>query len=131
MVLAMVPAAPPMRKNRRATSWPAPISANVPYLAGSRLICSAFLSVAISISGVMQFLLRRFSTAANCGHPSRSDGFGSRRFELDCWEAVILEPPRTRDRRCLLQSHLLGVFRGNPTAQIIRQPCVDPVAASA
>ena len=30
MVLATVPAAPPALKNRRATSWPAPISANVP-----------------------------------------------------------------------------------------------------
>src|SRR5437773_12387932 len=42
----MVPAAPPTRKNQRATSCPAPISANVPYLPGSRLICSAFWSVA-------------------------------------------------------------------------------------
>ena len=32
MLLAMVPAAPPTRKNQRATSCPAPISANVPYL---------------------------------------------------------------------------------------------------
>ena len=30
MVLATVPAAPPTEKNQRATSWPAPISANVP-----------------------------------------------------------------------------------------------------
>ena len=42
MVLAMVPAAPPTRKNQRTTSWPAPISANVPYRRGSRLIVSAF-----------------------------------------------------------------------------------------
>ena len=42
MVLATVPAAPPTRKNQRATSWPAPISAKVPYLLGSRLSASAF-----------------------------------------------------------------------------------------
>src|SRR6266487_360054 len=42
MVLATVPAAPPTRKKHRATSWPAPISAKVPYLLASTLICSAF-----------------------------------------------------------------------------------------
>src|SRR5438046_9435063 len=41
----MVPDAPPTWKNQRATSCPAPISANVPYLFGSRLIWSAFCSV--------------------------------------------------------------------------------------
>src|SRR6266511_5681565 len=45
IVLAMVPDAPPKRKNQRATSWPAPISAKAPYLPGSRLIWSAFWSV--------------------------------------------------------------------------------------
>jgi len=45
MVLAMVPAAPPTRKNQRATSWPAPISANAPYVVWSRLICNAFSCV--------------------------------------------------------------------------------------
>lgn len=39
----MVPAAPPTRKNQRATSCPAPISKNAPYFRGSRLICSALL----------------------------------------------------------------------------------------
>src|SRR6185436_623221 len=42
IALAIVPAAPPTRKNQRATSWPAPISANVPYFSGSRLTCRAF-----------------------------------------------------------------------------------------
>src|SRR5438270_13320690 len=42
MLLAMVPAAPPTRKNQRTTSWPAPISAKVPYQRGSRLIFNAF-----------------------------------------------------------------------------------------
>src|SRR5450759_390739 len=45
MLLAIVPAAAPTRKNQRATSWPAPISANVPYLVLSRLISRAFWCV--------------------------------------------------------------------------------------
>src|SRR5439155_7003803 len=46
----MVPAAPPTRKNHRATSCPAPISAKVPYLVGSRLTCSAFWWVSMPSS---------------------------------------------------------------------------------
>src|SRR5580698_11315517 len=42
MVLAIVPEAPPAWKNSRATSCPAPISANVPYFGTSRLMVSAF-----------------------------------------------------------------------------------------
>ena len=42
MDLAIVPEAPPAWKNSRATSCPAPISANVPYFGASRLIVSAF-----------------------------------------------------------------------------------------
>src|SRR6516164_2316183 len=38
---AIVPAAPPAWKNWRATSCPAPISANVPYLGSSRLMVRA------------------------------------------------------------------------------------------
>jgi len=44
--LAIVPAAPPTRKNQRATSWPAPISAKTPYHLGFRLIARAFWAVA-------------------------------------------------------------------------------------
>ena len=47
MVLATVPAAPPTTKNQRATSWPAPISAIVPYLLLSRLRASAFCLVLV------------------------------------------------------------------------------------
>src|SRR5437867_2468401 len=50
MDFATVPAAPPTRKNHRATSCPAPISAKVPYLVGSRLTCSAFWCVSIPSS---------------------------------------------------------------------------------
>src|SRR5580658_4762694 len=46
--LAIVPEAPPAWKNSRATSWPAPISANVPYFGTSRLIVSAFWVVVSS-----------------------------------------------------------------------------------
>ena len=45
MLLAIVPAAAPTRKNHRATSCPAPISANVPYFVLSRLIRRAFWCV--------------------------------------------------------------------------------------
>src|SRR4051812_46124108 len=45
MLLAMVPAAAPTRKNQRTTSCPAPISANVPYRRGSRFTRSALLCV--------------------------------------------------------------------------------------
>src|SRR5262249_12351144 len=48
MLLATVPAAPPTRKNQRTTSCPAPISANVPYQRGSRLILSALEWVSIA-----------------------------------------------------------------------------------
>jgi hypothetical protein len=43
--LAIVPAAAPTRKNQRATSWPAPISAKTPYHSGLRLIDRAFFAV--------------------------------------------------------------------------------------
>src|SRR2546430_6575153 len=47
MDLATVPAAPPTRKNQRATSWPAPISAMVPYFLLSRLSARAFCRVPV------------------------------------------------------------------------------------
>src|SRR5919108_114369 len=51
MLLAIVPAAPPTRKNQRATSCPAPISANMPYLVLSRLIWTAFWCVSSRVVG--------------------------------------------------------------------------------
>src|SRR5205823_13472035 len=45
IVFATVPTAPPTRKNQRATSCPAPISAKVPYFAASRLMRSALSCV--------------------------------------------------------------------------------------
>src|SRR6266705_623773 len=47
MLFAIVPAAPPTRKNQRTTSCPAPLYAKVPYQRGSRLIFSAFVCVSI------------------------------------------------------------------------------------
>src|SRR5450755_528402 len=52
---ATVPAAPPARKNQRATSWPAPISAIVPYQRGSRLIRRAFCRVSAVASTARPF----------------------------------------------------------------------------
>src|SRR6202045_5379639 len=48
MDFATVPAAPPAWKKWRATSWPAPISANVPYFGSSRLIARALRFVVMS-----------------------------------------------------------------------------------
>ena len=42
----MVPAAPPTRKNQRTTSWPAPISAIVPYQRGGGGPGRAILEIA-------------------------------------------------------------------------------------
>src|SRR3989442_13008506 len=54
MVFATVPAAPPTAKNHRATSWPPPISANVPYFVGSRLSATAFCRVLEAASSMME-----------------------------------------------------------------------------
>src|SRR5437773_11138441 len=54
MVFATVPAAPPTAKNHRATSWPPPISAKVPYFAGSRLSATAFRRVLEAASSMME-----------------------------------------------------------------------------
>src|SRR6478672_46700 len=53
MVFATVPAAPPTEKNQRATSWPAPISANVPYVVPSRLRDNAFCRVVAAASAMV------------------------------------------------------------------------------
>src|SRR5579863_4717316 len=45
MDLAIVPEAPPAWKNSRATSWPAPISASVPYFGLSKFMVRAFCVV--------------------------------------------------------------------------------------
>src|SRR6266496_1421318 len=111
MVLATVPAAPPTRKNLRATSWPAPTSANVPYLAASRLIPRAFSSVAISIAGFIQLLYWQFLP------PQIPTGMPSCR--------------RLSQTPLLLEPHSLSVFCWNPAAQIVWQRCIHPVAARA
>src|SRR5215471_20540476 len=56
MLFAIVPAAPPTRKNQRTTSCPAPISAKVAYQRGSRLILSAleWVSIGSSFTGVQK-----------------------------------------------------------------------------
>src|SRR5215218_9682157 len=78
MDLATVPAAPPARKNQRATSWPAPISAIVPYHLGSRLIRRAFCSVSAATSTVTTPVLRRSRGKSDLSamppHPRTSGG---------------------------------------------------------
>src|SRR2546426_10617130 len=146
MVLATVQAAPPTRKNRRATSWPAPISAKVPYLFASRLIRRAFSSVPISISGSIQFLLRRFLIAANsqqmrqcwvsvsgpvCSAAAlRLYGILGRLLQVQN-ESCAFGAKTHQPRDCSSESHSLGVFRWNPAAQIVGQRCVDPITARA
>src|SRR5213592_1833619 len=121
MVLATVPAAPPTRKNLRATSCPAPISAKVPYFAESKLIWSAFSSVPISICGFIHFSkivsqpLQIVIPLLSC----RASVSGALRALASDTDAL----------QKLLQPHLLGMFRWNPTAQVIRQRGVGPIAA--
>src|SRR6478735_5117935 len=56
MLFAIVPDAPPTRKNHRATSCPAPISAKVPYLVLSRLIWTAFWWVSSRVDSIASSL---------------------------------------------------------------------------
>src|SRR5258707_7999564 len=63
MDFATVPAAPPAWKKWRATSWPAPISANVPYFGSSRLIARALRFVVASSDDSMGSLIERTSSA--------------------------------------------------------------------
>src|ERR1051326_4571375 len=124
MVLATVPAAPPTRKNLRATSCPAPISANVPYLAGSKLIWRAFSSVPISICGFMHFS-KIISQPPQIVMPR---GFAGRLCQTP---NVRLTWRLAQTPTGLLQTDLLRIFRRNPTSQVIRQHRVGPIPASA
>src|SRR6476660_9011195 len=63
MDFATVPAAPPAWKKWRATSWPAPISANVPYFGSSRLIARALRFVVASSDDSMGSLIERTGSA--------------------------------------------------------------------
>src|SRR6266404_7868891 len=103
MVFATVPAAPPTWKKRRATSWPAPISAKVPYFFASRFIWNAFLSVPRSISAFIRF--------QDAGHSGAS-------------QPGMRSKPR-------LHPHAFGAARRDPAALIVRQRGVNPIAAFA
>src|SRR5580692_2038334 len=95
MVLATVPEAAPTRRNQRATSWPAPISANDPKIWGSRLMESAFWWVSIGSEMDTVWLQKRFerrpSENANTEDNERglavrsSSHSGSRRACTDPW----------------------------------------------
>src|SRR4051812_14998619 len=104
IVLAMVPAAPPTWKNRRATSWPAPISAKVPYFFASRLIWNAFLSVPTSISAFIEVQDARQSPRPQ---PERAVG------------------------AAVLHAHAFDRIGGDPAALVIWERRVDPVPALA
>src|SRR5438477_2745398 len=84
MVLAIVPAAPPTRKNQRATSCPAPISANVPYLPGSRLMWSAFWSVSGTSRLISNALFMKFPFSQRRFHRARI-GQLCRHFHFAHW----------------------------------------------
>src|SRR4029453_4399092 len=78
MVLATVPAAPPTTKNPRAPSWPAPISAIVPYLLLSRLRASAFCLVLVGRASMLG-IVREPSLVCNAESLVRSVPAISRR----------------------------------------------------
>src|SRR4051812_28486472 len=72
MVFATVPAAPQTEKKHRATSWPPPISANVPYVVASRLSASAFCRV-LEAALSMGRLFSTDLTFRRCGLAARLD----------------------------------------------------------
>src|SRR5216684_8797336 len=72
MVLATVPAAPPTTKNQRATSWPAPISAIVPYLLLSRLRASAFCLVLVGRASMPWIVNERCRLCNPAGRSKRA-----------------------------------------------------------
>ena len=95
MVLATVPEALPTWKNQRATSWPAPISANVPYFLASRLICSAFWPV-FNFSLLIVFSCApRYTNQNSARCPSRRMRFGTFRDAGFC--AILVSMFRTQD----------------------------------
>src|SRR6266581_5445160 len=105
----MVPGAPPTRKNRRTTSCPAPISANVPYIFASRLIWSAFRFVPTSISGFIADQDGKLYALLNCS----------------IWEGALIQVARA----ALLQPHQLHRIGLNPAAKLIRESGINPIAA--
>ncbi len=81
MLLAIVPAAPPTRKNQRATSCPAPISAKVPYLVLSRLIWTAFWCVSSRLSCIVPPLESAFRIASVPPRVDRPGGLFAQRLD--------------------------------------------------
>src|SRR5574341_1748375 len=79
MALATVPAAPPTWKNQRATSWPPPTSAMVPYDFGSRLTASAFWPV-VGCRTSMGVILALEPLPVAEGKPKAHWNFGKRHF---------------------------------------------------
>src|SRR6516162_9573989 len=92
---ATVPAAAPAWKNQRTTSCPAPISANVPYFASSRLTLRAFRFVvnssvdSIGFSGKNRFLLYQ---ERNHQLSSRNDSGTGAPIQKDLMRSGASEP---------------------------------------
>src|SRR5437764_5805476 len=91
IVFAIVPDAPPTWKNRRATSWPAPISAKVPYFFASRLIWNAFLLVPTSISAFIAVKMWTFGCFSTEGGRFQHAYFlcRPRYLETEPWQARL------------------------------------------
>src|ERR1700722_7649093 len=105
MDFATVPAAPPTRKNQRTTSWPAPISAIVPYQRGSRLMRSAFWRVSVWSAPAMSSVICL---------PACSSG---RRSPLpSSWAAVRTSVPFARIVMIWLRPAPVPVTRRQPAA---------------
>src|SRR5271165_4880819 len=98
MDFATVPAAPPAWKKCRATSWPAPISANVPYFGSSRLIARALrFVIAISDDSMGSLIEHLFcvwysslQTACNSICRTHGESFVG---ALEHWNTGVLEKP--------------------------------------
>src|ERR1017187_646138 len=90
MVFATVPEALPTWKNQRATSCPAPISANAPYFLASRLIWRAFWPV-FSLSVLIFPRGARYTKSGACPTRCRRN----LRFAIyDLRAALIFNGPR-------------------------------------
>src|SRR6266481_6431245 len=91
MVFATVPAAPPTEKNHRATSWPPPISANVPYVVASRLSASAFcrvLEAALSMGRLLRWAGRAVNEDRRHGSPDELIGHTPQQQPLEAAPTV-------------------------------------------
>src|SRR5436190_4792489 len=105
MLFAIVPEAPPTRKNQRATSCPAPISANVPYLPWSRLTCSAFWCVLTFSFFIAPTLLIARTAAREKFDLCQPFAVGGSRFVVTLSDDHVW-PQRTTNHERIANNHL-------------------------